>query len=187
MKRRLFNLAAAASLVLCVATAALWVRSFFVGLGMEWGYDTAGNSLFMGCSRGKLFIGKTSISPASLQRHGFWFHSDRPVDLLDGLDSAQGPNTRRNFRFLGFAWFTISVPAIRQTIWFVPCWAVVLVTAASGYGLMRRRRFAAGLCPTCGYDLRATPQEGGALLTRCPECGTECGTAAPPAATAEAR
>ena len=28
MKRRLFNFAAAVSLVLCVATAALWVRSY---------------------------------------------------------------------------------------------------------------------------------------------------------------
>ena len=31
MRRRLFNLAAAVSLVLCVAAAVLWIRSWYVG------------------------------------------------------------------------------------------------------------------------------------------------------------
>lgn len=34
-----------------------------------------------------------------------------------------------------------------------------------------RSRMRRGRCPACGYDLRATPEEGGALLGRCPECG----------------
>jgi hypothetical protein len=54
--------------------------------------------------------------------------------------------------------------------WAVPYWAILPPLAAPpivrAYRLLRRRRrVRAGHCPSCGYDLRATPD-------RCPECGT---------------
>jgi hypothetical protein len=55
----------------------------------------------------------------------------------------------------------------------VPHWLIVVLSAALPVrrAVTRRRqrvlsgRLRLGLCPTCGYDLRASPD-------RCPECGT---------------
>ena len=52
----------------------------------------------------------------------------------------------------------------------VPMWALgtmfLAIACATGAGVRsKRRRAARGMCPRCGYDLRATPG-------RCPECGT---------------
>jgi len=63
----------------------------------------------------------------------------------------------------------------------LPLWLLALLAAAwplTSLTLLlrrraRRRRLArTGCCVQCGYDLRATPQAGGELVTRCPECGT---------------
>jgi hypothetical protein len=62
----------------------------------------------------------------------------------------------------------------------IPYWLLLLVTGAYPlYRLLdlpsqrRRKRFAAGECLACGYDLRHTPD-------RCPECGLIPATAPPP-------
>jgi hypothetical protein len=59
-----------------------------------------------------------------------------------------------------------------QSTYIVPWWALWLpalvpLTVYVAFAIRRskrHRRRRKGLCPTCGYDLRATP-------TRCPECG----------------
>ena len=67
--------------------------------------------------------------------------------------------------------------------WFYfPHWSVILVCmippgAAVYLRRRRRRRARRGMCPVCGYDLRASPG-------RCPECGTAAPAAAAPAAAA---
>jgi predicted RNA-binding Zn-ribbon protein involved in translation (DUF1610 family) len=89
------------------------------------------------------------------------------------------------FRRLGFA--VISKPrkpwdpAVGDIVFgcAVPYWFLCLLAVPLPLmwtmRLRRRRRVArraaSGLCFSCGYDLRATPDAGGAMLAICPECG----------------
>lgn len=80
-----------------------------------------------------------------------------------------------------------SMPGKSFTFITVPHWLPMLgVLAPSVWRAWRRRRSrrwaSAGRCRGCGYDLRATPAEGGTGARRCPECGEQ--TAASPAAVA---
>jgi hypothetical protein len=170
VRRKLFNLAAAVSLVLCVATVALWIASYFVGMGAEWVSPSASLALDVGCSFGTMSIAKTehAAPDATLARlRGFSYYVHAPRPPLPQLAQLVGPFARFDFRFGGFAIFFYGPPDPHGTSVLWPCWAAALVTSILPVAwFITRKKPAGNLCRNCGYDLRATPD-------RCPECGTE--------------
>ena len=164
LARHLFTLCSAASLVLCVVVLALWVRSYFAIDGVE--YTGAGGGMSGHQSKGQVAVAfgfGTPAPPTGLLR------MSGPALSLD--QSLVGPVAFRRF---GFASQSFNGP-VRGRLLIVPHWflAGVLAVLPGGKLVHRRlrrasRRAAAGLCPACGYDLRASPE-------RCPECGTLAG------------
>jgi hypothetical protein len=202
MRRKLFTLAAAASLLACVGVCVLWVRGF-------WSFDRVG---WAGTVADSHAAGRSWYT----EHMAFSAHGGVGADVrINRMDSRVRPyeDTGRSFqgltqpgpttypysrfdgraarRWLGFVLVhedehddAFFAPGLPVTVWrrqwavVLPCWflaaATALLPARWTYlrRVRRRRRIAAGLCPSCGYDLRATPAAGGALLGRCPECGT---------------
>ena len=91
-----------------------------------------------------------SASPPSLgNRLGFFWINGTPGGSYFRPD-ANGP---AHFVAIGFPYWALTLLMLT-----VPIWQLFLLRG-------RRRRQLAGMCPVCGYDLRATSD-------RCPECGT---------------
>jgi hypothetical protein len=160
MTRRLLNLLTALSLLLCLAAAALWVRSYFVGDTFDWA-TRAGRAGVDSC-RGNVSMGRVDVPPADLATipRGTLFRS-KPAGW------AAAERTEPAWSFAGFAVVHFDFRGMRVRELRVPFWALVLVTGVAPVVYMRRRLRApvpAGTCRRCGYDLRATPD-------RCPECG----------------
>jgi hypothetical protein len=192
VKRHLIPLAAAASLVLFFALTALWVRSYWHQDMIGWGYWShdsldrkSQERWFAGIegSQGILAVGvlrEREGNPFRGQRvrHArglFWNNHGWPLNMFIG--EAEGSF---GFRFMWLNYLpTPGYLGHVGAIVCVPFWTAALLAAVLPvrWGVRHhrhsreRRRQVSSCCPTCGYDLRATPQ-------RCPECG------AAPAATA---
>jgi RNA polymerase subunit RPABC4/transcription elongation factor Spt4 len=184
-----FNLLAAASLLLCVVTVGLWVRS--ESTLNDWTWQTTHVSFVtqqdVVSNRGHLFfdrielpdfgpqppwppgvaakVGQITITPLPLEHR-----SRRSEKHVQNLDMISGRSIESH-NLLGFLviidneeqelsrYAFISVP-----YWGIVVGSIALPTIWVGRWLHRRRRRQFGLCLNCGYDLRATPD-------RCPECG----------------
>ena len=161
MRRRLLNLLTTLSLLLCVAVAALWVRSYWRHDAWDWGTRTgrAGVDSFSGY----LSAGRVDVPPAALARipRGNFVYSEPAA-------RAAATMLKPNWSFGVIRGTRFHQPGqLTATDVRVPHWLVALLAgiAPAVYGYRRRRRPPPGYCRNCGYDLRASPG-------RCPECGT---------------
>jgi hypothetical protein len=191
MTRRLLNILATASLLLCVAASSMWLRSY-------WRQDAPGvitsrGATWLMSSRGKLGVlvlhVRTYQDVWSMTRLDQAADRGSPTEL--GNLGTLGPDEKKGAAGFGVAHSSlragrVTVGAIRfngdpagSTVdlrWaFAPYWSIILPAAIAPAAraarrFRRRRAIRPGLCPMCGYDLRATPD-------RCPECGTNAAPA----------
>ena len=184
MKRLLLNLVTALSLLLCVASCALWVWTastmHWVGYATRHDAETRQARHVLGSGGGALSY-QCVLAPPPPRPGARWF----PEGVRTGSISVSGNELadqagRVGVRFLGFGYYHFVIDdsgysghpqGMTFVGAYVPHGFLVAVFVAGPAArvtlrLVRRRgRKAAGLCPRCGYDLRATPG-------RCPECGT---------------
>ena len=191
MKRRLFTVVSALSLLLFVVVCVLWVAalvaSVFQGVGRDvgrWGQpyvawrdgERRGYAVLM--TRGGVSLEARSLPWAVPGWPARSVYNPSPRYAVESVDRMLFHMARiRERGWLGFEkgyWAAtvgngvLSGP-VRGDYLSVPVWFLLLASgvlpASWGVGAARRRRRArGGLCRRCGYDLRATP-------ARCPECG----------------
>ncbi|MFI5379659.1 MAG: hypothetical protein ACHRHE_10205 [Tepidisphaerales bacterium] len=183
MKRHLFTILAAISLLLCVAAVALLVRSYWICDSWVWDRPkTQDNSVVDNYAaiseRGLIYaryIPAWDVAPAFYSKSPWNFRADPsprrssfPADtvwqrwgfhyVVTGSGRAQWMVRLRSYRSETGWEFTLPH-------WFVAAMFSILPAIRLWAWRRQRRRNRVGLCPTCGYDLRATADH-------CPECGT---------------
>jgi hypothetical protein len=178
------------STLLCAATCTLWVRSYWGSDHMVRRWMTAADAMAIthedqqiewtgGQVRWVLgretyyHDGQAQVRLNAETARPYWSYGR----LGRGHVYAQSPSPQNVWSWLGFAaWqegWQSSFADSRRRVWAIPAWALAAALALPPaiwmFRRIRRSRRDKGLCLTCGYDLRATPE-------RCPECGAVAST-----------
>lgn len=178
-------------LLLCLSLAALWARSHAARDWVRFHHVSRAGTVRVDRGEFLTYPGVLMFSKYAT------VHTDPPPGLRQRLARHDGvewetlvplkpwvpPEPARRSHRLGFVYQkrsaqSFAAPTTAATTLSAPFWALVIPPALPpAVWLVRRirgrRRTGRGLCATCGYDLRASPE-------RCPECGT----ASAPAVTA---
>jgi hypothetical protein len=186
MSRRVLNVLATLSLLLCLATAALWARSsqrtYSISVRLhnqttQTQYDFLEIRISRSTFTAERITGRRPLpqKPSPLLHWSSW---PTPQPAPDDPAYRRWMESTGRTHHLGSFSYTHDwlAPLIgNQNNWAytqqikIPAWSIVALTAILPAIWLSRHRRAShrrrnNKCPTCGYDLRATP-------TRCPECG----------------
>ncbi|HWE96828.1 MAG TPA: hypothetical protein VG269_22905 [Tepidisphaeraceae bacterium] len=170
MKRRSFTLLSFISLLLFLATTALWVRSY--GPADSFWRQQPRYAWRQISAHGQFGILWVTVEDPALANTAIVTLSHDQFRFGPQLN-ALGRGMPRRFNAVGFSWYGPGGPAgtswrlFITPIWFV--WGLLMLLPWRWWVMNRRGRrqwkIEHEICLKCGYDLRATPG-------RCPECGT---------------
>jgi len=170
MKHRPFNVLAGMSLLLSVLAAAMWIDSAshdiwwsYLGTPDPWEISRLWH---VSSSDGRLDVGWLEFGPGAnlVSKGGFRFEV-QPVPSIPPPPTYLHLDEPEPYRFIGF-YVGRQGGFFRGPVLGIPDWFLILVALLLPLRWLKKPRTRRGICSSCGYDLRATPD-------RCPECGTQ--------------
>jgi hypothetical protein len=185
VRARLLKIAAFASAIVAVLSAAIWVHSWFAYFGVRrfhWNeaerrFTIVGAFCHLGMFKGAVqhqSSGPDDDLTAVRRDNGHWEFTYAVYRGYHWGAFSRG-FTRRWIDYDHFYSYgvrdriwqlsgTYEELGVGITPWLLMLLSLILPTVWLRRHLRQRHRRTAGLCPACGYDLRATPGH-------CPECG----------------